>query len=105
MGLFALPCLVLLALAETPAGAGPDIRVTPPERPIFIKPVVLGHVEVRLEARSPLTSARRGGRREVTPDVVERQRHGERQAFGVVLVGASEVSEGAEFLTGFFWFA
>lgn len=46
MGLFALPCLVLLALAEPPAGGGQDVRVTPPERPIFIKPVVLGHVDV-----------------------------------------------------------
>ena len=46
MGVFALPVLVLLALAETPPGVDEDVRVSAPNRPLDIKPVVLGHVDV-----------------------------------------------------------
>lgn len=42
----ALPLLVLLALADPPSGADQDVRVPAPDRPLYIKPVVLGHVDV-----------------------------------------------------------
>jgi len=46
MGVFALPFLVLLALAESPPRADQDVRVPAPATPLNIKPVVLGHVDV-----------------------------------------------------------
>jgi hypothetical protein len=45
VGLYALPVLVLLALAEPPPGVD-DVRVSAPSRPLDIKPVVLGRVDV-----------------------------------------------------------
>ena len=44
--MFALPLLVLLAQAEPPAGVVRDVDVPASDRPIVIKPVVLGHVDV-----------------------------------------------------------
>jgi hypothetical protein len=46
VGVFALPVLVLTALAGPAAGADEDVRVLPSASPIEVKPVVLGHVDV-----------------------------------------------------------
>ena len=46
MGAFTLTLVVLLAAAEPPPSAVPHVVVPPPDRPIFIKPVVLEHVSV-----------------------------------------------------------
>ncbi len=44
--MFALPLLVLLAQAEPPPSPVQDVRVSAPDRPIRIKPVVLDHIDV-----------------------------------------------------------
>jgi predicted aspartyl protease len=46
VGVFALPLLVLLAQAEPALRAAQDVRVAPSDRPLIIKPVILGHVDV-----------------------------------------------------------
>jgi predicted aspartyl protease len=46
MGVFALPLLVLLAQVEPPPSHVQDVRVSAPDRPLRIKPVVFDHVDV-----------------------------------------------------------
>jgi hypothetical protein len=48
----------MLALAEPQAQADPDIRVTAPAQPLTIKPVVLGHVDVVVNAPQYAASTR-----------------------------------------------
>ena len=52
-----LPFAILLALAEPPA-ADQDVRVPAPARPLFIEPVVLGRVDVVVDAPQYAASTR-----------------------------------------------